>query len=186
MKKETYIPLGVTSLGILALLLWAPSPWIQGLFIFFLIISLLFYFLLFRADRTPNLILAQGYFIALAVQCFHFIEEYVGEIYIRLPQLFELPPIDKDEFVIFNLVAYAVFILGGIALFRNYRGVMVIPIFFVLLGVMANGIIHVLLALWTASYFPGLYTALLYLFLGPYLIRMLTGKRGLTANRSRS
>ena len=184
MKKETYIPLGVTLLIVLALFLWAPSPWIKGVFIFFMIVSLLFYFLLFRTHMSPNLVLAQGYFIALAVQCIHFIEEYIGAIYIKLPELFDLPPIGKDEFVIFNLGAYAIFILGGIAVFRNYHRLMVIPIFFVLLGVMANGIIHVLLALWTTSYFPGLYTALIYLILGPYLIRMLIGKSGLTAKGS--
>lgn len=184
MKKDIYLPLGVSLLAVLALLQLAPSPWIKVVFIFFLILSLLFYFQLFRADGTSSLLLAQGYFVALAVQCIHFIEEYVGEIYIRLPELFDLPPIKKDDFVLFNLGAYAVFILGGIALFRNYRRLMVIPIFFVLLGVMANGIIHVLLALWTSSYFPGLYTALIYLILGPYLIGMLRGNRSLTANGS--
>lgn len=176
MNKDHYIPLVISVAAIAALALWAPAMWIKGIFIFFVMVSLLCYYLVFPKDTIPDLRLAQGYFVALAIQCLHFIEEYLGEFYVRFPELFELPPIGKDEFVLFNLSAYAVFILGGIALFRNYQSLVVIPIFFVLLGVMANGIIHVLLAVWTAAYFPGLYTGLAYLILGPYLIRMLLVK----------
>lgn len=179
MKKETYIPAIITLAAIVILLLWSPSPWITGLFSFFMIVSLFFYILMYRPDETQNLKLAQWYFIALAIQCVHFIEEYVGMIYIELPSLLDIQPIGQDAFVLFNLGAYAIFILGGIALFRNYHGMMVIPIFFILMGVMANGIIHVLLALWQSSYFPGLYTALAYLVLGPYLIKLLLGGSGL-------
>lgn len=177
MKKETYIPAGITLAAIVLLLLWAPAPWITAVFSFFMVVSLVFYFLVYRHETTQNLKLAQWYFVALAIQFVHFIEEYIGELYVRLPALLDMPPIGRDEFVLFNLGAYAVFILGGIAVFRNYPFVMVIPIFFILLGVMANGIIHVLIALWQTSYFPGLYTALAYLVLGPYLIRMLKGSR---------
>jgi len=178
MRKETYIPVGITLAALVLLLLWAPSPWITAVFSFFMIVSLIFSFFVYRPEETNNLKIATWYFIALAIQCIHFIEEYVGLIYIRLPALLDMPPIGQDEFVIFNLFAYAVFILGGIALFRNYRVMMVIPIFFILMGVMANGIIHVILALWQSSYFPGLFTALAYLFLGPYLIKMLRGESG--------
>ena len=173
MKKEVYVPLLITLILALALLLLSPSPWINGVFLLFLIVSSLYYFTTYPNNPRPNLRLAQWYFVALAVQCLHFVEEYVGMLYIELPALFELPPIEKDEFVNFNLVAYAIFILGGVAILKNARSFMLIPIFFILLGVLANGIIHVLLAIWTGGYFAGLYTAIIYLFLGPLLLKLL-------------
>ena len=173
MKKDGYIPVLITLVLALVLFLWSPSPLITGIFILFLGVSLLFYFVIYPSNSSPNIRLAQWYFIALAVQCVHFVEEYLGKLYIELPALFDVPPIERDAFVIFNLLAYSIFILGGIAIFKNLRSLMIVPIFFILFGVLANGIFHVLLALWNGSYFPGLYTALVYLFLGPLLLRLL-------------
>lgn len=173
MKKEVYLPYGIALILVGGLIIFSPSLWIALIFIFFLAVSLGYYLFYYPEHPTPNLRLAQWYFVALAVQCLHFIEEYLGSFYIQFPALFDLEPIERDEFVIFNLGAYAIFILGGIAIFKNARSYMLIPIFFILLGVMANGIIHVLLALWTGAYFPGLLTAIIYLILGPWLLKLL-------------
>ena len=175
-RREVYVPIVITLITATVLYFGSPSPWITGVFLVFLAVSLLFYFVIYPEDAIPDLRLAQWYFVALAVQCLHFVEEYVGAIYIKLPALLEIPPISKDGFVVFNLVAYAIFILGGIALIKHLRSFMIIPIFFILLGVFANGIIHVLLTLWNGSYFPGLYTAIAYLFLGPFLLRQIIRK----------
>lgn len=177
MEKDLYVPIVVTLAISGALLAGSPSPWMTAVFLFFLIVSLCYYFFIYPKNSVHDLRLVQWYYVALAVQCVHFIEEYIGKFYILFPALFEMPPISKDEFVIFNLLAYAIFILGGIAIFRNARSFMLIPIFFILLGVMANGIVHVLLALWNGGYFPGLYSAIAYLFLGPFLLKLIQNGR---------
>ena len=185
MKKEVYIPPGIVLVAFILLLIGSPSIWITAVFGFFLVVSLLYYYLFYSKTAVPDLRIAQWYYVALAVQCAHFIEEYIGEIYVRLPALLEIPPIGKDEFVLFNLGAYAIFILGGIALFKGSRSFMLIPLFFVLFGVLANGIIHLILTLWNGSYFPGFYTGLVYLFLGPYLLKLLGAEAQDTPQGSR-
>lgn len=54
---------------------------------------------------------------------------------------------------------------------------MIIPIFFVLAGVVLNGVGHVLISIYVDGYFPGLYTALIYFILWPLLLRKFLSKR---------
>ena len=176
MRKEIFIPIAIALISIILLVWLAPSNWVKGIFILFVLLSLLFYFFLYEHKPELSRELAVWYFIALAIQCLHFIEEYMGTFYVQLPELMDTTPLEKDDFVLFNLSAYAIFIVGGIAIIKNYKALMLIPIFYILLGVLGNGVIHVLLGIWSWSYFPGLYTAIVFLFLGPVLIRMLLGK----------
>ncbi|MDH3247136.1 MAG: HXXEE domain-containing protein, partial [Saprospiraceae bacterium] len=112
------------------------------------------------------------YLVALAVQLLHFTEEYLTDFVTKLPELFNQPPYPINFWIVFNMIAYAIFILGAISLFQNKKEFYVIPLFFILIGVVFNGIAHVLLAAFVGDYFPGLFTALAYLIIGPMLLRL--------------
>jgi hypothetical protein len=103
----------------------------------------------------------------------HFAEEYLTGFTTALPALIGAEPYPINYWLTFNMVAYFIFILGGIVLFQKMKGLMIIPIFFILAGVVLNGIGHLLLSLYVGGYFPGLYTALIYLVLGPMLMKKL-------------
>ena len=111
------------------------------------------------------------YLFTLGWQFIHFLEEFLTGFETKLPELFGQDPYQTNTWVSFNMIAYFIFILGGIALYKNLKGPSIIAIFFILFGVMFNGIAHVGTSIYTAGYFPGLYTALAYLILGPILIK---------------
>lgn len=113
------------------------------------------------------------YLIALAVQMLHFAEEVVMDFHIRLPALLGQEPYSLNALIIFNMVAYFFFILGGIAIYLKKMQFMVIPVFYIMMGVVVNAGGHILLALYTGGYFPGLWTALILAFLAPFVIRQM-------------
>ena len=67
------------------------------------------------------------------------------------------------------MVAYFIFILGGIVIFKRIKELMIIPVFFILLGVLLNAVAHILVSIYIGGYFPGLYTESFMLFLDQYL-----------------
>jgi Protein of unknown function with HXXEE motif len=114
------------------------------------------------------------YLIALAMQFLHFTEEYVYGFYLRVPEIMAgLPPFEPNVFVAFNMIAYALFLLGGVGMYKGMKSPMIIVWFFAFGGVIGNAIWHPLLALRVGGYFPGLYTSLAYWILGPILLRRL-------------
>lgn len=143
---------------------------VLSLFIPGLLASLGFYFLVTRNGIPNPDKMVPLYLFALAVQLLHFLEEYQGEFYIEAPELFNLKPLTTELFVQFNILAYFLFILGAIAWLKKIKFGMVIPLFFILFGVMGNAIGHIALALFVKGYFPGLYTALAYVVIGPLMI----------------
>lgn len=124
-----------------------------------------------RKNIHPSADTLSWYLVALAVQLLHFTEEFLGDFVTAAAVLLGQSPYPLTDWVVFNMLAYAIFILGGLALFRNRQEWMVIPLFFVIVGVILNTIGHFLIALYVGDYFPGLYTAVLYLFIAPKLIR---------------
>lgn len=111
------------------------------------------------------------YLLLVGIQCLHFAEEYVTDFHVEVPKLLGQEPYPLDYWLIFNMVAYFFFILGGIAIHNKKNEYMLVPLFFVVVGVLLNGLGHVLLSIYTGGYFPGLYSALLYVLLGPILIK---------------
>jgi len=113
------------------------------------------------------------YLIAFGVQFLHFAEEFTTEFYTRWPvEVFNAAPFELTTFVQINMVSYAAFALGAVAIYRGIRGPMLIVWFFTLMGVIGNGILHPIypiLATGEFGYFPGLYTSTIYLILGPIL-----------------
>ncbi|WP_258303470.1 HXXEE domain-containing protein [Haloferax larsenii] len=117
------------------------------------------------------------YLVAFGVQFLHFAEEFTTEFYTRWPvEVFNAAPFELSTFVQINMVSYAAFALGAIAIYRGIKGPMLIVWFFTLMGVIGNGILHPIypiLATGEFGYFPGLYTSITYLILGPLLFSRL-------------
>ncbi|MFC7130233.1 HXXEE domain-containing protein [Haloferax chudinovii] len=117
------------------------------------------------------------YLVAFGVQFLHFAEEFTTGFYTRWPvEVFNAAPFELSTFVQINMISYAAFALGAIAIYRGIKGPMLIVWFFTLMGVIGNGILHPLypvLATGEFGYFPGLYTSVIYLVLGPLLFSRL-------------
>lgn len=113
------------------------------------------------------------YLAALAVQFLHFAEEYITGFNVLWPALFGATPYAAGTFVAFNMAAYTAFILGALALYRGVRPPMLLVWFFAVMGVMGNAVLHPIYCLVVGGYFPGLWTSLAYLVLGPLLLRRL-------------
>ena len=113
------------------------------------------------------------YLIALAIQMLHFSEELVMDFHTRLPALIGEEPYSLNALVIFNMVAYFFFILGGIVIYLRKMQFMVLPVFYIMMGVVVNAVGHIVLTLYTGGYFPGLWTALMLAFLVPFVIRQM-------------
>jgi hypothetical protein len=101
---------------------------------------------------------ARLFLLGLAVQCMHFMEEFITHFQDRFPALLGLPPWSERFFVAFNLIWLSVWILSAIDLERAYRFAL-FPVWFFAIAAVANGIAHPMLAAVVHGYFPGLITA---------------------------
>jgi len=154
---------------------WIVSLTISSVILFIpvVILSFVIYRFTFFNTCSRSDELLPLYLVAVGVQMIHFAEEYLTGFTTALPALIGAKPYPLGYWLAFNMVAYFIFILGGIVIFQKMKELMMIPIFFILAGVVLNGIGHVLLSLYVGGYFPGLYTALIYLVLGPLLMKKL-------------
>jgi hypothetical protein len=115
------------------------------------------------------------YLIALAIQFLHFTEEYVYGFHAWIVLLAGMPPFDLKVFVAFNMIAYCLFLLAGLGMYRGMKFPMIVVWFFAIC-VLGNSIWHLLLTLKVGGYFPGLYTSFPGWILGPILLKRLAGK----------
>jgi len=123
---------------------------------------------------------ARLFLLGLAVQCMHFLEEFITHFQERFPALLDLPPWSEGFFVAFNLIWMSIWILSAINLQRGYRFAL-FPVWFFSIAAVANGIAHPMLAVVAHGYFPGLITSPVLGVLGVLLwLRLL----GLTRNRN--
>lgn len=114
------------------------------------------------------------YLVALAIQFLHFTEEYVYGFHFRVAEIMAgWPPFNANVFVAFNMIAYCVFLLAGLGMYKGMKFPMIIVWFFVIGGALGNAIWHPLLALRFGGYFPGLFTSFAYWILGPILLKRL-------------
>lgn len=114
------------------------------------------------------------YLLCIAIQCLHFAEEFVAGFYQRIPEINGFPAMTQNYFIIFNMVAYALFLLAAVGIYKKIKWVMVIAWFFIIAGVIGNSIWHLLMALRVGGYFPGLYTSFAYWIAAPFLLSRLT------------
>ena len=171
MDKYVYIPLAITLLAV-GIFIWVAQ--IMGavwVFVPAAIITFLIYLItLYKHMPSPSDILPL-YLLALAIQMLHFAEEYIMNFTTAMPALLGQEPYPNDYWLVFNMAAYFVFILGGIALFKKRKEYAIIPLFFILAGVLLNGMAHIALSIYSGAYFPGMITAILYLVIGPVLLK---------------
>jgi hypothetical protein len=114
------------------------------------------------------------YLLALAIQFLHFAEEYVYGFHNRVVELVDgMPPISANLFVIFNMTAYCLFILGGLGIYKGAKFSMILVWFFAIASVMGNAIWHPLFAVRVGGYFPGLYSSFAHWIVGPILLKRL-------------
>jgi hypothetical protein len=115
------------------------------------------------------------YIVALAWQFLHFAEEFMNGFYRRWPkEVFASAPMSVNLFVWGNMVSYAAFCVGALALYRRWRVPLLIVWFFAIMGVAGNAIGHAVYAMISGDIlFPGTITAFAYWIIGPVLIRSL-------------
>jgi Protein of unknown function with HXXEE motif len=119
------------------------------------------------------------YLLALAIQFLHFTEEYVYGFQFRVTEIMAgMPPFNVNVFVAFNMIAYCLFLLAGLGMYRGLRFPMIVVWFFGIC-VIGNAVWHLLLTLRVGGYFPGLYTSLAGWILGPMLVRRLWTRESL-------
>ncbi len=96
--------------------------------------------------------------LAVAVQCLHFVEEFVTGFYVHYPRLLGLDPWTPSFFVAFNLGWIAIWCLAVAGLQREMR-VALVPIWFLALASVVNAVAHPGMAVAVEGYFPGLWTS---------------------------
>lgn len=115
------------------------------------------------------------YLVALAIQFLHFTEEYVYGFHQRVTEIMAgMPAFNVNVFVAFNMIAYSLFLLAAVGMYKGLKFSMIIVWFFAI-AFLGNAIWHLLLTLRVGGYFPGLYTSFAGWILGPILLRRLWG-----------
>ena len=114
-----------------------------------------------------------AYLAALAIQFLHFTEEYVYGFQFRVAEIMTgMPPFNINVFVAFNMIAYCLFLLAGLGMYKGMKFPMIIVWFFAI-AFFSNATWHLLLTIKVGGYFPGLYTSFPGWILGPVLLRRL-------------
>jgi len=136
--------------------------------------SLAVYMLTLRNRMPDPTSVTPLYFLALAWQLVHFVEENSTGFRYRWPkEIFGAKPYGDRQYVAINALSYAVFIAGGVALMKRRPEFSLPAIFFAVMGVMYNGIQHPIYSYMVKGYFPGLFTGSVDLALGPFLLKRL-------------
>ena len=161
------------------LIFFLVHPLQKFFFVPAMIIALVCYFQTsYRKMPKPERVLPI-YLIALAIQFLHFTEEYVYGFHFRVTEILDgTPPFTPDVFVAFNMIAYCLFLLAGVGMYKEMKFPMIVVWFFTIAATLGNAILHPLLAVRVGGYFPGLFTSFAYLALGPILFRRLWDVRG--------
>jgi len=171
MKKSLSTPflIGIAAIAIFLIVsstLTSVLVFIPGVIVSYLLYLKTFY------EKTPNPErILPLYLFALGIQFLHFTEEYLTDFTIEIPRLLGQEAYPTDYWLVFNMVAYFVFILGGIILFKQIKELMIIPLFFILVGVLLNSFGHIMISIYVGGYSSGLYTALIYAVIGPILMK---------------
>lgn len=96
---------------------------------------------------------------AVVVQCAHFGEEVWSGFYRAFPLAMGADPWSERQFVAFNVVWLAVFVVATLGVAHGWRPAYVATLFLAIGGGIGNGLGHIALAIQARGYFPGLYTA---------------------------
>lgn len=108
-----------------------------------------------REEGSDLLRLVRLALAVIALQCVHFVEEFLTGFEVRLPELLGLAPWPTWIFVPFNVLWIAVWVASAAALAPGAR-LALLPLWFLAIAMVGNGVAHPLLALRAGGYFPGL------------------------------
>ena len=171
MNKNSVIPILISSGMIAAFTYFSSGLSLIVTFVPGVILALIFYFLTIYKKQPEPVKILPLYLLGLGIQFLHFAEEYITGFNYRFPALFNSSEYPLNTFVVFNMFAYFMFILGAMMIYKKIRPPMIIPLFFVIYGIIGNAIAHMIFCLIVRGYFPGIYTALIYWIIGPILIK---------------
>lgn len=114
--------------------------------------------------------------LLVIVQAAHFAEEYLLHFHVRFPELLGLTPWPGEFFLAFN-IAWVVIWVAAIAGMSWLPHIAAFPLWFPAIASTANGLVHPLLSLAAAGYFPGLWTSPFVGILGAILLRSLASEQ---------
>ncbi len=174
---ELIIPAFIATVLIMGFIAFSSGKSLIVTFVPAMILSYIAYVLTtYRKMPAPKRVVPV-YFLAIGVQLLHFSEEFIGRFYEKFPRLIDgSPGYSQDLFVGFNMWAYFVFILAGLALYKGLKIPSIIAWFFVIMGTIGNAIVHLVFCFLEGGYFPGFYTSLIYWVLGPILLLRMIGR----------
>jgi hypothetical protein len=170
--RDVVAPTAIAMGGIVIFFLVHPIQ--KFFFVPAIIGALVCYFLTsYREMPKPERVLPL-YLLALSIQFLHFTEEYVYGFHLRVGELMAgMPPFNTNTFVAFNMIAYCLFLLAGVGMYKGMKWAMIVVWFFTMAGVLGNAVLHPLLALRVGGYYPGLFTSFAYWIVGPILFMRL-------------
>ncbi len=173
MNKNIIIPTGI-AVAMIALFCYLSSG--LSLIVTFVpgvIVAYIFYFIFcFKNDPAPRDILPI-YFLGIGFQLLHFAEEHATNFDIVFPALFNGRSYSHNLFVTFNMIAYFMFFVGGYAIYKGIKPLMMLAMFFIAYGMLGNCIGHIGFAIAVKGYFSGLYTSFPNFFLSLILLKKL-------------
>jgi hypothetical protein len=112
------------------------------------------------------------YLIAIAIQALHSGEEYLAGFPRKFPAFFGYEWSNR-QFVVFNLVCFALFLLAALGLWLKFRLAWLVVFSFAIVGEIGNGVGHLALSIAQRKYFPGAISAPVVLVVGVVLLTKL-------------
>lgn len=147
----------------------------MGLPVIFLNVGLLISLLIWaNLNRSYSRKLSWLYSIGILIQIGHFFEEYYTGFHKALPSIFNANSWTSNQFVIFNVVWLIIFLLAAIGTFKENKLSFLVLWFFLVIGCIGNGILHIGLSLLQQRYFPGTFTAFFLFITGVVMTREIT------------
>lgn len=137
------------------------------------ILAYVFYFLFCYKHNPDARDMLPVYFLGIGFQLLHFAEEHTTHFEVVFPELFHGHPYGHNLFVTFNMIAYFMFLIGGYAIYKGIKPLMMFAMFFIAYGMLGNCIGHIAFSVAVHGYFSGLYTSFLNFFLSVIILRKL-------------
>ncbi len=148
------------------------------------VIALIFYYIIIDIKDTKSLFrdnIMITYLAGIAIHFLQFAEEFTGGfhaefaikgsfIYRLTKEIYNTTPYTTTGFLFFYMVAYAILIIALIGFVRKEKGSLFFLSFFVMTGLIGNGIQHIVYAIMVGGYFPGLVFSIIEFIIGIALI----------------
>ncbi|MFI7221384.1 hypothetical protein [Micromonospora maritima] len=171
--RKTAVAAGIVAAALIALFAWlSPGSALWWTFIPAMVIAYAAHLMTTNRRRPDPAKVLPVYLVGMAWQFLHFAEEFTNGFNRRWPtEVFGAQAMTLNKFVWINMISYAAFAIGGLAIYRGWRVPLLIAWFFAVMGAMGNAIGHIAYDLIAGDLsFPGFYTALGYWIIGPVLV----------------